>query len=76
MAVQSGDPMAIRAIWMRMRGLSEDEISEMCDAAIYPGNFADELENLRATHELRRSDLTSDDLEAMAQKHRPPADWN
>jgi hypothetical protein len=74
-AIRSGDPMAIRATWMRMQGLAEDEISEMCDPAVYPGNVADELENLRAAHELRRSDLTSDDLEAMSQKHRPPADW-
>src|SRR6266404_5493018 len=62
-AVRSGDPMAIRAIWMRMQGLSEDEISEMCDPAVYPGNVADELENLRAAQELRQSHLTSEDLE-------------
>jgi hypothetical protein len=60
---------------MRMQGRSEDEISEMCDPAEYPGNVAGELENLRAAEELRQGRLTGEDLERMAQEHRPPADW-
>ena len=75
LAIPSADPMAIRAAWMRMQGLPEDEISEMCDADTYPGTVAGELENLRAVQDLRQSSLTGKELDDLAQRHPPPANW-
>jgi hypothetical protein len=75
LAIPSSDPMAIRAAWMRIQGLPEDEILEMCDPDTYPGTVAEELENLRAAQELRQSSLTGEELDDLAQRHPPPADW-
>jgi hypothetical protein len=74
-AVSSGDVMAIRELWLKMQGLPEDEIAEMCNPKKYPGSIEEELSNLQAAQELRQKSLTSEELKTFAQTHSPPADW-
>ena len=40
--------LAMRAMWMRRVGMSEEEITEKCDPTKYPANFHEEVENLLA----------------------------
>jgi putative addiction module CopG family antidote len=73
--MQLGDAMAIRAEWMKLVGIPDDEVAELCNPQLYPGNVAEELQNLEAAKSRRQQSLTSEQLDELARTHRPPADW-
>lgn len=50
--------IALRRIWLRDYGPSQEEIDEMCDIDECPGTLEEEVENIYAIQRLRDFDIT------------------
>jgi hypothetical protein len=68
-------PYEIRAEALRLQGLPEDEIAELCDPQSYPADLEEELANLEAAKRLQASSLTERQLADLARRFPAPSDW-
>jgi hypothetical protein len=67
--------LAVRAAWMRLMRLTEEEIAEAL-ATHDEVSLVEETANLRAAEELAEHSISNERLLAFAARNPPPASWH
>jgi hypothetical protein len=67
--------LATRMAWMKLMGMSDQEILENCGPEFRPFNLEDELAELKAVAEAEKFELTNDEMSAIAARCPPPPEW-
>jgi hypothetical protein len=67
------EALSVRAKWMRLMGIDEDEINMHCSPAFNTPILEEELAELEAAKKLNEISLTQEQLAELAKRLPPPA---